>query len=71
MKKEDFKIYKGKNLIELEKDLKSMRDKLLNLKLGLTSGKVKNIKEIRQVKKSIAQILTLINEKTKRNYRLG
>lgn len=71
MKKEDFKNYKGKNLIELDKNLKSMRDKLLNLKLGLVSGKVKNVKEIRQVKKSIAQILTLINEKTKRDRRLG
>jgi large subunit ribosomal protein L29 len=50
-----------------EKDLQDLlsarKEKLRSLKFDLSSGKVKNVKEIREVKKDIAQILTVINSK--------
>jgi len=35
------------------------------LRSELVEGKVKNIKEVKQIRKSIAQILTLINQREK------
>jgi len=43
---------------ELEKKLADLRDKSWSLKNDLVRGKVKNIQEIRETKKSIARILT-------------
>ncbi len=63
MKKQELKKYREKPISELQKELALLREKLLKLKFDLAAGKVKNIQEIRNVKKSIAQILTLINEK--------
>lgn len=39
--------------------LQDNREKLRQLKFDLASGKVKNVREIRQIKKDIARILTL------------
>ena len=55
---------------ELKQILVSLRDKLRELRFNLTGGKVKNIREIRQTKRDIAKILTLLNEqheKSKKN----
>jgi len=54
---------------ELKENLNSLRDKLRELRFNLTGGKVKNIKEIHQTKKTIARILTLLkqHERTKEN----
>lgn len=49
---------------ELQETLITLRDKLRELRFNLAGGKVKNIKEIHQVKKDIARVLTLLNEKT-------
>ena len=49
--------------IKIEKDIKDLRDKLWDLKRDLVAGKVKNIKEIKVTKKSIARLLTTINKK--------
>ena len=48
---------------ELKKLLQDSREKLRQLKFDLYSGKVKNIKEIRQIRKDIARILTLFSQK--------
>ncbi len=48
---------------KLNLELKKLRNRLNNLRFGLAVGKVKNIKEIHNLKKSIARILTLIKEK--------
>ncbi len=53
--KEDFK---GKTAAELAKLALDFREKLWQSKIDLMSGKVKNIKEIRTMKKDIARILT-------------
>lgn len=38
--------------------LPEMRDRLWSLKTDLAAGKVKNVKEIKKIKKNIARILT-------------
>lgn len=48
---------------ELEKLLQDSREKLRQLRFDLASGKVKNVGEIRQIKKDIARILTILCQK--------
>ena len=45
---------------ELGKILTDNREKLRQLRFDLSAGKVKNVREIRHIKKEIAQILTLL-----------
>jgi len=47
---------------ELKESLANLKDKLRELRFNLAGGKVKNIKEIHQTKKTIARILTLLKE---------
>ena len=65
MKKKEFKEIKQKQIAELGKALESLRARLNDLRFDLSSGKVKNIRELRGAKKSIAQLLTVIQEKQK------
>jgi len=44
---------------ELKKILTDDREKLRQLRFDLSAGKVKNVREIRHIKKEIAQVLTL------------
>jgi len=45
---------------ELEIMLLERRERLRNLRFDLASGKVKNVREIRELKKEIARVLTLL-----------
>jgi large subunit ribosomal protein L29 len=45
---------------DLEILLRDSREKLRQLYFDLSAGKVKNVREIRKIKKEIARILTLI-----------
>lgn len=45
---------------ELENLLLEKREKVWQLRFGLTQKKVKNTREIKEVKKDIARILTLL-----------
>jgi len=45
---------------ELHKILQDNREKLRQLRFDLVSGKIKNVREVRKVKKEIARILTLL-----------
>jgi len=47
---------------ELRKTLTENRERLRTLRFDLASGKVKNVREIRKIKKDIARILTLLNK---------
>lgn len=47
---------------ELEKEVKELRKKLSDLRFKFSSGKLKNVKEINDLKKEIARILTIFNE---------
>ncbi|MGB9608906.1 MAG: 50S ribosomal protein L29 [Minisyncoccia bacterium] len=68
MKRNDFKQLKtSASREELNKLLLEKKEKLIKLKFEALSGKSKNIKDIKNLKKDIAQILTLINEKNKNN----
>jgi ribosomal protein L29 len=67
MKKKNFQEIKNKSAAELQKDLIGFEERLRALKFDLAAGKVKNIREIRTVKKNIAQTLTIIKTKQKQN----
>ncbi len=54
---------RSKKKAELEKLLRENREKLRQLKFDLASGKVKNVREIRRIKKEIARIITCQKEK--------
>ena len=47
---------------ELRQLLGEKRERLRQLRFSLATGKVKNFREIRLVKKDIAQIMTIINK---------
>ena len=47
---------------EQQKILQEHQEKLRLLRFGLASGKVKNVREIRKIKKAIARILTISKE---------
>ncbi len=65
MKKKDIlKQISDKPDKDLNKDLYDYRDKLWNLKKDLVAGKVKNVREIKELKKTIARILTLLRKTT-------
>ena len=48
--------------VELEEILGKKREKLRQFRFDLASGKVKNVREIRILKKDIARILTILQE---------
>jgi len=53
---------KKKSKSELRKLLNESKDKLGLLRFDLSAGKVKNVREIREVRKRIAKILTILKE---------
>jgi len=63
MKAKDLQELKLKPLAELQKQLTDNYERLRGLKFDLAQGKVKNIREIKETKKTIARILTVINKK--------
>lgn len=62
MKPKEIKEWRGKGTAEMAKAIEEERKKLGELKLNLVSGKVKNIRQVRLVKKKIATLLTLKKE---------
>ncbi len=63
MKKRELQELKMKSAAELEKMLKDGKEKLRALKFDLFAGKVKNINELKRVKKDIARVLTIMNSR--------
>lgn len=62
------KEIKEKKEAELQKLLREKREKLRELRFTLATGKLKNSAEIKQAKKDVARILTVLNErKTHKN----
>ncbi len=61
MKKKELEQLRKKPVIELQKKVQENKEKLWQLKVDLVAGKVKNVKEIRNLKKEISQMLTFIN----------
>lgn len=54
---------KQKTLVELQKMVLEERVKLQQLRFDLPGGKVKNVREIRQIRRNIARILTVLRQK--------
>ena len=59
----EFKELQTKNGDELLKLLNLNREKLRDLRFKDSNKQLKNIREIRELKQSIAQILTILNKK--------
>ena len=56
---------KNKSENELKRSLIKKKEKIRELRFLLSQGKVKNIREIRKIKKDIARILTVVNKNKK------
>jgi len=56
-------LLRKKSKSELQRMLSSHQEKIRKLRFDLASGKVKNIREIRDLKKDIAKIFTILKEK--------
>lgn len=58
-----YKELKEKSPVELKSLLKLSREKLRDLRFRVASKQLKNVREVREEKKTIARILTLLKEK--------
>lgn len=48
---------------ELKKALEQNQERLRSLRFDLASGKVKNVREIRETRKTVARVYTLLKER--------
>lgn len=64
MKKEQLQKLREKTGEELKKELQTNADNLWKLKSDLAAGKVKNVRQVRNLKKSTAIINTILKEKS-------
>lgn len=65
MKKEEQQELKNLPESELKETEKQSRERMRVLRFDLSFGKVKNVREIRAIKKRIAKILTILKEREK------
>lgn len=61
----EFKELKNKSEKELHKILAESRDKLRDLRFKDANKQLKNVREIRGIRQTIARILMLLNSKNK------
>lgn len=61
------KELKGKTEKELQNLLVESREKLRQLKFDLMAKKVKNVMEIKKLRREIARISTILNQQKKNN----
>jgi len=57
------KEFREKSLPELEKALRDTREELLNLRLRKQTGQVEHSHELRNLRRDVARIETIINER--------
>ena len=62
----DIKEIKNKPLSELNHLLGDLRKKLSDLKLKVSQNQLKNIREVRMIKKDIAKVLTVMAQANKK-----
>ena len=60
----EVKDLRGKTSSELQKMLKKQREVVRDLRFKDSNRQLKNVRSLRKAKETIAQILTVINEKT-------
>ncbi|HEY4499756.1 MAG TPA: 50S ribosomal protein L29 [Candidatus Paceibacterota bacterium] len=63
MKKKALEQLRNKPEAELREEMKKKKDTLWDMQVDLQSGKVKNVREIRSIKQTIAIIQTVLREK--------
>lgn len=63
MKRKEIIEFKTKPLAELEKFVRDSREKLRSMKFDLAAGKVKNVRDLRELRKDIARALTFMKGK--------
>jgi len=63
MKKRDLKNYLLKKTTELEKELGSLKLDYRKTRLNILSGREKNLKKAKHLKKKISQIMTIMKLK--------
>ncbi len=54
-----------KDKSELEKSIQDLRKKLSDIRFKFSANKLKNVKEIGNIKKEIARMLTILNQNAK------
>ncbi len=59
----DIKELKQKSVAELQTILNDYREKIRDLRFKIASKQIKNIREIREAKKTVARILMLLSGK--------
>jgi len=57
--------FRAKTVDELRQEEKNLRKELFNLRFQKVTGEIENPLRIRRVRKDIARVLTIINEKLK------
>lgn len=63
MKKKDLTDLRNKKTNELEKLLAKKRNELVNTYAKIKAGQEKNLKKAKNIRRDVAQILTIIREK--------
>lgn len=53
-----------KDTKELHQDVQELKKKLSDIRFNFSTNQLKNVKEISNIKKEIARMLTIMNEKT-------
>ena len=60
--KDELKALQAKTMAELDTDLKDKKSELFNLRFQLATGQLQNTAAIRECKKDIARIKTIIRQ---------
>ena len=63
MKAEELKSLRTKSVAELESEVKELKSELFKLRFQLATNQLDNPVKIREVKRDIARVMTLIKEK--------
>ena len=63
MKAKDMEMMRGNDVSTLKSKVEELKHELFNLRFQLATGQLQNPMRIGEVKKSIAQIKTIIREK--------
>ena len=61
--KDEMKALQAKTMAELDTDLKDKKSELFNLRFQLATGQLQNTAAIRDCKKSIARVKTVIRQR--------
>ena len=65
MKRKEIQELKNRPVVDLTRMVKEANEKLRVLRFDLSAGKVKNVSELHQLKKSVARMKTFIQQAAK------